>query len=449
MTDRLKGQTAGRTARLFSCLLVMCVSRPAVPYAQPAATDNATPIGAAQSFNTEQFDALLAPVALYPDTLLTQVLMAATFPLEIVQAARWADDPVSKTMTGDALIKALQAQPWDPSVKSLVPFPEVLALMNGNLDWTQQLGYAFADQQGAVMDSVQRLRRQAQASGSLESTPQQVVRTERQTIGIEPAQPDVVYVPSYTPTTVYGAWPYPSYPPVYLPPPPGYPVGTAPPTGLAFGAGVAITADLWNWARPVWGGGSGSGYVTVNVNRYNNLNANHAAIHSNVWQPNRAGGRPAGLQRPPGGPVGAPARLSGLPAGAVGRSQVSVPGSAVRPSARPGGAQGGEAVGAGAGAGAGVPERTVRNNPGRAPSGLRQNASNRSTGSQQIANRAPPQRARPPAQGTFSGVNEGYRTRQFSERGGQSRAAQQVHGGTAGGSSTNPGGAGDRPDGRQ
>lgn len=93
------------------------------------------------------------------------------------------------------------------------------------------------------------------------------MRTEQQTIVIEPAQADVVYVPSYNPADVYGTWPYPSYPPVYLPPPVGYPVGTALAAGLAFGAGVAITAGLWNWARPVWGGGYGGGYVNVNVNR--------------------------------------------------------------------------------------------------------------------------------------------------------------------------------------
>ena len=112
MTGKRKEQTAGRAVRLFACLLVLHVSGPAVPYAQPVVPDNATQIEAAQSFNTEQFDALLAPVALYPDTLLTQVLMAATVPLQIVQAVRWADDPANKTLAGDALTKALEPQPW-------------------------------------------------------------------------------------------------------------------------------------------------------------------------------------------------------------------------------------------------------------------------------------------------------------------------------------------------
>lgn len=180
--------------------------------------------------------------------------MASTFPLQVVAAQRWAEDPAHKGLSGDALTKALDPEPWDPSVKSLVPFPEVLAMMNANLDWMQQLGYAFAEQQADVLNSVQRLRQQAQANGNLQSTAQQVVRTDQQAIVIEPAQPNVVYVPSYNPTVVYGAWPYPAYPPVYLPPPPGYYVGTALATGLAFGAGVAITAGLWNWARPAWGG---------------------------------------------------------------------------------------------------------------------------------------------------------------------------------------------------
>ncbi len=180
-----------------------------------------------QEYNAEQLDALLAPIALYPDPLLAQVLMASTFPLEVVTAGRWIEDPANKPLSGDALAEAVKAETWDPSVKSLVPFPSVLALLNSNLDWTQQLGYAFADQQEAVMDSVQRLRLQAQSTGNLQTTEQQIVHTEQQVITIEPAQPTVVYVPNYNPTVVYGAWPYPAYPPVYLPPPPGYTFGTA------------------------------------------------------------------------------------------------------------------------------------------------------------------------------------------------------------------------------
>jgi hypothetical protein len=325
-------------------------------------------------------------------------------------------------------------------VKSLVPFPQVLTLMNSNLDWMQQLGYAFADQQAAVLDSVQRLRRQAQSSGNLQSSPQQVVRTEQQTIVIEPAQPNVVYVPSYNPTTVYGAWPYPSYPPVYLPPPVGYPVGTALATGLAFGAGIAITAGLWNWARPVWGGGYGGGYVNVNVNRYNNINANRAAINSSRWQANRVGGRPAGMTRPPGGPVGRPARAGGLPAGAIGRPQVSVPGSAVRPPAAGNRPQ----LGAGAGrpnAGAGAGTRPNFGQAGTRPN-VGQGGTRPNFGGQPNINR--PAANRP--QGAFSGMNEGRQAHQFGQRGGQSRSfsAAQRPGGGGGFAGRGGGGRGGR-----
>jgi len=290
-------------------------------------------------------------------------------------------------------------------VKSLVPFPQVLAMMNANLDWLQQLGYAFADQQAAVLDSVQRLRRQAQTNGSLQSTPQQVVRTEQQTIIIEPAQPDVIYVPSYNPLLVYEGWPYPTYPPVYLPPPPAYPLGAALATGLAFGAGIAIAAGLWNWASPVWG----RGYVNVNVNRYNNINVNRTHISSNVWQPNRPAGQPAGLPRPPGGPVGAPARPGGLPAGAIGRPAVSVPGNVVKPPAGPNLPQ---AAGA-----------------ARPSTGVPPNLGNRPTINQPAVNRPATQPAQRPAarpQGAFSGINNGRQAAQFGQRGVQSRPVGQV-----------------------
>ena len=220
-----------------------------------------------QPFNAEQLDALVASIALYPDDLLTQLLMASTFPLEVVAAARWVEDPAHKSLSGDALVKAFEAEPWDPSVKSLVPFPVVLATMNSNLTWLQQLGYAFATQQADVFAAVQRLRRLAQANDKLQSSPQQVVSTQQVTVEppagssqpptqqevivIQPTQSDTVYVPSYNPAAVYGSsWPYPSYPPYYAAPPPGYYFGTALATGLAFAAGAAVVGGLWGWARP-------------------------------------------------------------------------------------------------------------------------------------------------------------------------------------------------------
>ena len=309
-----------------------------VSVAQPAPAQPAlVQATSAQPFNAEQLDALLASIALYPDELLTQLLMASTFPLEVVAAARWVEDPAHKSLTGDALVKALEVEPWDPSVKSLVPFPVVLATLNNNLPWLQQLGYAFATQQAAVFASIQRLRQRAQASGHLQSSPQQVVSTQKVTVEpsgggapagggqigtqhevivIQPAQSDTVYVPSYDPGTVYGDWPYASYPPYYAPPPTGYYFGTALATGLAFAAGAAVVGGLWGWARPAWGGG----YANVNANRWNNINVNRGQIASNRFQANSAGNRAANFARAPNGPVGLP-----------GRSQVSVPGSAVRP----------------------------------------------------------------------------------------------------------------------
>src|SRR5690348_12112462 len=171
-----------RLARVLASGLILNATFPFDVGAQatPPPTAVAQP-AASQSFNAEQLDALLASIALYPDELLAQVLMASTFPLEVVTAARWVEEPAHKSLSGDALAKALEAEPWDASVKSLVPFPVVLATMNSNLSWLQQLGYAFATQQADVFASVQRLRRQAQASGNLQSSSQQVVSSKQVT----------------------------------------------------------------------------------------------------------------------------------------------------------------------------------------------------------------------------------------------------------------------------
>jgi hypothetical protein len=298
--------------RVLASSLVLNATFPLDVLAQTNPAAIAQP-ASAQPFNAEQLDALVASIALYPDELLTQLLMASTFPLEIVAAARWVEDPAHKSLSGDALAKALEAEPWDPSVKSLVPFPVVLATMNSNLTWLQQLGYAFATQQVDVFAAVQRLRRLAQANDKLQSSPQQVVSTQQVTVEpptgssqpptqqevivIQPTQSDTVYVPSYNPTVVYGSsWPYPSYPPYYAAPPPGYYFGTALATGLAFAAGAAVVGGLWGWASPGWGGG----YANVNVNRYNNINANRSQSLQTV------GVGALGV----GGPAISPARLA-------------------------------------------------------------------------------------------------------------------------------------------
>ena len=230
--------------------------------------------------------------------------MASAWPLQVVEAARWVTVPGNAALQGDALAQALQTQPWDPAVKSLVPFPTVLALMNSQLDWLQQLGYAFATQQGDVLDLVQRLRRQAQATGCLKTNEQQVVTVQGPSIVIAPASPQVVYVPAYNPTVVYGAWPYPAYPPVYLPPPPGYVVGNALLTGIAFGVGVGIVASLWNVGSPNWGYRN----VNVNVNRWNTINVNRPPISNPGWRPPQPPGGGGGGRRRVVGGAAAPRR---------------------------------------------------------------------------------------------------------------------------------------------
>ncbi|BAN47417.1 DUF3300 domain-containing protein [Metapseudomonas resinovorans] len=249
---------------------------PPQPAAQPAATQAV--------FKIEELDQMMAPIALYPDSLLAQVLMAATYPGNVADAVVWSKaHPDAK---GDDAVKQVADQAWDPSVQSLVAFPQVLATLGQDPAWVQRVGDAFLAQPNDVMDSVQRLRRQAQAAGNLESNEQQKVTVQEapppsstttvvqpaatQTIVIEPTNPQVVYVPSYNPTVVYGSWSYPSYPPPYYPPPPsyGYPIATGLATGLAFGVGVGIVNSLWGDCD--WGGGD----VDIDVNRYNNINSN-------------------------------------------------------------------------------------------------------------------------------------------------------------------------------
>ena len=201
-----------------------------------------------QLLDAGRLDQLVAPIALYPDPLLAQVLMASTYPLEVVQADRFAK--ANKSLKGDALDGALAKQDWDASVKQLVSTPTVLAMMNDKLDWTEQLGDAVLAQQAEVMDAIQRLRAKAQANGKLDTTKQQKVtvtqEADQPVIEIEPTSPDVVYVPYYDPAVVYGAWPYPAYPPYYFPPPPGYIVGGAIVSGLAWGAAFAIGHEIWD-----------------------------------------------------------------------------------------------------------------------------------------------------------------------------------------------------------
>ena len=233
-----------------------------------------------QSLDAGQLDQLVAPIALYPDPLLAQVLMASTYPLEVVQADRWAK--ANKSLKGDKLTAALEKQDWDASVKQLVSTPTVLAMMNDKLDWTQALGDAVLAQQADVMDAIQRLRAKAQANGKLETTKQQKVTVKQDQgsapiIEIEPASPDVVYVPYYDPAVVYGDWPYPAYPPYYFPPPAGWVVGGAIATGVAWGAAYAIGREIWDdfdWRH---------GNIDIDIDRNVNIDADR---NFNKWEHN-------------------------------------------------------------------------------------------------------------------------------------------------------------------
>jgi hypothetical protein len=233
----------------------------------------------------EELDQLVAPIALYPDPLLAEVLMASAYPLDIVQAERWLQS--HKNLKGDQLKSALAKQDWDDSIKSLVATPDVLAMMSEKLDWTEKLGDAVVAQQPDVMDAIQRLRAKAQANNKLTSTKEQTVKVNqvqgKQVIAMESTNPDTVYVPYYDPAVVYGTWPYPDYPPYYWPPPPyiGYGLLAA---GLAFGAGYALGS--W-WSGGYWGGNINwnGGGNNINITPPGNRPAHPIAGGGNKWQP--------------------------------------------------------------------------------------------------------------------------------------------------------------------
>ncbi len=271
---------------------------PAAPSAPATPASTSTAAASPPPFTAAQLDQMMAPIALYPDALLAQTLMAATYPLEVVEAARWSQ--ANPNLKGDAAITAVKDKGWDVSVTSLVAFPSVLSMMNSKLDWTQKVGDAMIAQQSDVAASVQRLRAQAQTAGNLKTTPQMKVTTQPPSAGapantpaaivIEPASPQTVYVPYYNPANVYGPWPYPEYPPTYFPPPPDY--GAALLGGLAFGLGVGIGFGMfggWNWGGG-WGGGwgwggwggwhGGNSYTTVN-NNVTRINNNYNRDHPN------------------------------------------------------------------------------------------------------------------------------------------------------------------------
>lgn len=218
---------------------------------------------AAPQFTNEELAQMLAPIALYPDTLLAQLLMASTYPLEVVQAARWIEK--NPDLKGDALDAALKDQEWDVSVKSMTHFADILNKMSERVEETSRLGDAFLAQEGDVMEMIQELRTKAKAEGNLEGSQEQKVVVEEKYIIIESTNPEVIYVPTYSPTVVYGTWWYPASPP-YRPYYPYYP-GTV---AVAFTAGIIVGAAVGGWCRFGWHSRS----VNVNINRTANFNRN-------------------------------------------------------------------------------------------------------------------------------------------------------------------------------
>ncbi len=260
---------------------------PAVPPAAAKPDAQAAAPAAQGSFSVEQLEQLVAPIALYPDALLAQLLMASTYPLEIVEAARWSEK--NPKMKADQLEAALKEQTWDPAVKSLCAFPDVIKRMNDNLDWTQDLGDAFLGQKTELMDAVQNMRRKAFDSGNLKSSKEiTVTEKEDKIIIIESAQPEVIYVPTYYPTAVYGSWSYPYwyYPPLYPPAPAG---------GVWFG----FTAGMV-WGAAIWGGcswGWGHTEVDIDIDKHNNfvdhteIDARRQEVKDRARTSDRAGNR--------------------------------------------------------------------------------------------------------------------------------------------------------------
>src|SRR6266481_179690 len=262
-----------------------------------AAEEQPPPAGTApapKGAPAERLDQLVAPIALYPDPLLMQILMASTYPLEIVQAERWIKE--RPKLRGEELDKALEAQTWDASVESLTHFPDVLGRMSKNLDWTSELGDVFLAQQADVLDAIQRMRRKANQAGKLESTKQQQVVVEKEIIKIVPADPQIVYVPTYVPQAVYGPPAYPPpYPAMYAYPP-GYVATTS---LLSFGAGMAVGAaisggcdwgshqvNVYNNYGGGGGGGGGGNKNNNNVNIDNSKTFNQANVNKQKWEHN-------------------------------------------------------------------------------------------------------------------------------------------------------------------
>ncbi len=278
--SRFSGLKAARKCAALVCMLLLVLSNNTPPSRAEEAAQTA-----AAKLPADQLDSLVAPIALYPDPLLSQTLVASTYPLEVIQLKQWLEQ--HKGLKDKALADAVQKENWDPSIQALAALPDVVKQLADNIKWTTDLGNALLAQEGDVMDAVQRMRQKAEASGNLKSSEQAKVETQtagdKSVIVIQPTNPEVVYVPSYNPTVVYGAAPYYPYPPMY------YPTGGL---VLSFGIGVAMGA-FWSGG---WGWGAGWGGGTINVNNNNSFvrNSNGNNVGSGNRPSNGNGNRPNG-----------------------------------------------------------------------------------------------------------------------------------------------------------
>jgi hypothetical protein len=277
-----------------ACVLLTTLAAPRALAQQAPVTPSSSTTSTAVFANAE-LDQMFASIALYPDPLLAQVLMASTYPGDVADAAKWSKaHPDAK---GESAVAQVASQPWDPSVQSLVAFPQVLASLGQDSNWVQRMGDAFLAQPEAVMDSVQRLRHQAEQSGNLASNQYQQVSSEpaiypdtQSTIIIESADPEVIYVPSYDPTVVYAGYGWGGYPPYYYPAPSWYP-GAALATGIMWGAGMAMAGALWGNVN--WGGGDIDIDIDNNFNSNRNVDRGNRGDRAGDRAGNRAGDRAA------------------------------------------------------------------------------------------------------------------------------------------------------------
>src|SRR6267378_1069517 len=364
---RFLGESFHGVAVAIVCLALFAAGYPRA-WAQQCESQVMTTAEEAPKIPNDQLDSLVAPIALYPDPLLAQILAASTYPLEVIQLEQWLKR--NPNLKDQALADGVAKQPWDPSVQAMAVFPDVVTRLSANVGWTTNLGNAFLAQQQDVMDAVQRMRAKAQSKGTLKTTEQQKVDTEtveggEEAIAIEPANPQFVYVPSYDPAIVYGPpgdYPYPAY---YYP-------GYVPGMGLAFGTGLILGA-AWanNWGNCNWGHGD----ITINNNNNfnrNNINNINRGQQGGKWQHNaqHRGGAPYGdrntankyggrARQQPAGGVNRTGGAAGLGSGAaVAGGAGNRPGSGaagnIGAGNRSGGASAGNRPGSGTGLGAGA-----------------------------------------------------------------------------------------------